>query len=55
MNPWATFWGIVFLLAFGSFAILAVVISIGGFGDLRALLKKLIHSRPEEDSTNESN
>ena len=39
MDAWATLWGWLLLITLVVFAGLAVVVAIGGFRDLRALLK----------------
>ena len=49
MNMWATFWGIVLVLVLTIFAILAVVVAIGGFADVKSLFAT-IASQHEESS-----
>ena len=46
MESWANFWAAVIILALTAFAILAVVVTIGGWRDLMALLKR--DSQPAE-------
>ena len=38
MDAWAVFWGIVLAAVLSVFAVLAVVVTIGGFFDLKTLL-----------------
>ena len=47
MSFWIAFWAVVFAVAAGGFALLAVVVGIGGIGDLRALFRgiKAQHER----------
>ena len=48
MNFWVTFWSYFFFISLGAFAILAVVVSIGGFFDIRALFKSLSAEHKDE-------
>jgi hypothetical protein len=48
MNFWVNFWSIFFFLSLGIFASLAVIVTIGGFYNIRSLFKSLT-SRAEED------
>lgn len=41
MDAWATFWGWLFIFVLVVFALLAVVITIGGFFDVKALFKSI--------------
>ena len=41
MEFWARFWTIFFFVAIGIFALLSVVVVIGGFFDIIKMLKKL--------------
>jgi len=41
MNFWVSFWAIFFFASLAIFAILAVLVSIGGFFNIRALFKRL--------------
>ncbi len=48
MNGWQLFWTVLFFGAIGFFAILAVVVTIGGFGDVKKMLATL--GRKDRDS-----
>lgn len=41
MDFWVKFWSFFFFVSLGLFAVLAVVVSIGGFFDIRSLFKSL--------------
>ena len=41
MNEWATFWACVLLAAVSLFGVLALVVAIGGVGDIKSLIAKL--------------
>ena len=47
MDAWATFWGWLLLITLVVFAVLAVVVAIRGFRDLRTLLKNV--EAPEDE------
>ncbi len=55
MNFWINFWTIFFIASLALFAGMAIVVSIGGFFNIRSLFKKLTsHSeQPEEGSLKE--
>ena len=40
MNGWASFWTFVIIITVTAFALLAIVVTIGGFRDLKILLRK---------------
>ena len=40
MGSWATFWGWLLGASLVLFAVISVVVTIGGFRDIRALLEK---------------
>ena len=50
MNFWINLWTLFFLLSLALFAGLAVVVSIGGFFDIRSLFKSLTDRK--DDSPN---
>jgi hypothetical protein len=47
MNMWATFWGVVLVLVLTVFAILAVVVAIGGFSDVKSLFATIVSQHEE--------
>ena len=51
---WINFWSIFFFVSLAVFAILAVVVTIGGFLNIRSLLKSLA-SDHKDKSTYEKN
>ncbi len=48
MNGWLTLWTTVLLGALTMFTSLAVVVTIGGFLDIRKMLRELGHQRTDE-------
>jgi hypothetical protein len=49
MNFWISFWTIFFLASLALFAGLAVVVSIGGFFNIRSLFKSLTDRADRQD------
>jgi len=49
LDHWMIFWTIVLVLGMVLFALLAIVVSIGGFFDIRRLFQQL-RARQSEDS-----
>ena len=49
MDGWAIFWGLVLLISFCMFAVLAVAVTIGGFRDMLALFRG-IDARHEQQA-----
>lgn len=41
MEFWSTFWAVVFALCLLVFAAVAVYVSVGAIGDIRALFRKM--------------
>jgi len=52
MSFWIGFWSFFFFLSVGIFAVLAVVVTIGGFFNVRSLFKSL-KAGHEKESGNE--
>lgn len=56
MSFWEIFWQVVLLVSLVAFAGLAVVVAIGGFGDIRSMLRNIdarhetTDRKPESDS-----
>ena len=50
MNFWEPFWEIVLLVSLIGFAGLAIVVSIGGLSDIRAMLRR-VEEQHKADST----
>jgi hypothetical protein len=48
MKVWAYFWLICLLVAGGAFALITLVVSIKGVGDLRDFLSSLARKQPEK-------
>lgn len=48
MEAWSTFWAAVLGLSLASFLLLAVVVTIGGWKDLRAMLAELSRRSGED-------
>ncbi len=53
MDGWATLWGVLFVTAMVIFAAVAVVVTIGGFSDIRAMLKRITEQHAEDTSDSE--
>ena len=47
MDAWAVFWGWLLIVVFGVFALLAVVVTIGGFFDVKALFSNMDRQHDE--------
>ena len=41
MEFWSTFWAVVFVLFLLLFAVVAVYVSVGALGDIRALFRRM--------------
>ena len=41
MQSWVTLWGILLIAALTLFAGVAIVVSIGGFADIREMLRRI--------------
>lgn len=50
-DPWVTFWTFVLISTVSVYSCLAVAVAIGGYFDIRALLRTMDrqHERPDED------
>ena len=49
MNFWINFWSVFFFVSLGIFAVLAVVVTIGGFYNIRSLFKSLTSRAEQHD------
>ena len=49
MNFWIDFWTIFFMASLAVFAVVAVVVSVGGFFDIRSLFKGLAVRTGQQD------
>jgi len=49
MDSWAIFWGWLLIIVLVIFAVLAVVVTIGGFFDVKALLKTMEKQHDEDE------
>jgi hypothetical protein len=49
MNFWINFWSFFFFLSLAIFACLAVVVTIGGFYNIRSLFKSLTNRVDQHD------
>ena len=54
MESWINFWGVVLIATLVIFAGLAVVISIGGFSDLKALFRSMDEQHREQETEDDS-
>lgn len=50
MNFWIDFWTIFFYASLAVFATLAVVVSIGGFFNIRSLFRSLTERTEQDDA-----
>jgi len=54
MEGWTTFWGWILIVVLLAFTLVATVVTIGGFSDIKALLKSLDRTvSPDEPSGDE--
>ena len=49
MGFWAFFWGALLLVALLCFAVLSVVVTVGGFKEVRALFEGIERQHREEE------
>ena len=49
MNLWINFWSFFFFASLAIFAVLAVVVTIGGFYNIRSLFKSLTSRADQND------
>ena len=49
MNFWINFWSVFFFASLAIFAVLAVVVTIGGFFNIRSLFKSLTNRAEQDD------
>lgn len=49
MGFWISFWEIFFFASLAAFAVLAVVVSIGGYFNIRSLFKSLSERTEQDD------
>ncbi|MHC4543915.1 MAG: hypothetical protein ACYSYL_05225 [Planctomycetota bacterium] len=49
MNFWISFWSFFFFASLAVFAFLAVVVTIGGFYNIRSLFKSLTNRVDQDD------
>ncbi len=55
MHFWINFWSIFFFISIAIFAGLAVVVSIGGFFNIRSLFKSLTARAGQQDESSGQN
>ena len=51
---WQSFWSFFFFLSLGVFTCLSVVVSIGGFFDIRSLFRGLSEAKAKAERANEN-
>ncbi len=49
MNFWIKFWSFFFFVSLAIFAVLAVIVTIGGFYNIRSLFKSLTDRADQHD------
>ena len=54
MSFWEIFWQVILLVSVVAFAGLAVVVAIGGFGDIRSMLRNIDTRHETTDAKSES-
>lgn len=54
-NAWATFWAVVLVAGIAVFAVLAVVVTIGGLADVRQMFRSITrqHETPPQQERRE--
>lgn len=55
MNTWVSIWGIMIVAAFGTFAVLAIAVTVGGIFDIFAMFRTLNmqHKHPSNHETDD--
>ncbi len=51
MEGWTTFWGWTLICVLVAFTVVATVVTIRGFSDIKILLKSLSDSKPSSESS----
>jgi len=51
---WESFWSFFFFLSLGLFACLSIVVTIGGFFDIRSLFKDLSEAKEKAEKATET-
>ena len=51
MNAWMSFWGILLLVTLVLYTVLVVYVTIGGFVDIKKMIKKLSSDRDADDES----
>ena len=54
MSGWATFWTWTFAISIAFFAILTVVVAIGGAADIRAMFRTIAEQNARSENEDES-
>ena len=54
MSGWATFWAVLLIVVLAIFALLTIVIAIGGFFDIKALFSTIERQHAESADQNET-
>ena len=54
MNFWIHFWTVFFFASIAVFAALVVIIAIGGFSDIKSLIKNLLTAHQAKDVDEEN-
>ncbi len=50
MDAWATFWGWLFVIVLSIFALLSIVVAIGGFFDVKAMFKAINEQHDHDEA-----
>ena len=51
MDAWMTFWTVLLVAGLGLFAVITVVVTVGGFFDLKAMFRSLADSQDQEQKS----
>ena len=54
MDNWLIFWKLLLIVAFAMFGLLAIVVAIGGFSDIRTLFKSVDAQHQAEHASGRS-
>lgn len=48
-DAWTTFWSVLIIVAIGGFLVLAVVVAIGGYRDVKSMFSQIDRSHREKE------
>jgi hypothetical protein len=54
MNSWLTIWTVLLIAGVGAFAVMALVVTVGGFFDVRAMFRKIDQDHQQSSGEDDS-